>query len=577
MAPQFCIPRLSARWFSAILPICLLAAGLDAHAAVYQWSTTIDDVISPETKDHPRAFLWIAPDCQKVRAVAIADQNMEEEQIFQDPAFRKTLAELGFAEVWIAPAMGSISFRFDQGDGDRLQRLLKTLGDRSGYAELEFAPLVPVGHSATASWGWDVAAWNPKRVLAVLSISGQWPYFDSKYWGDRSVDEVPGMTTKGEYEIEASLEKGWYAGLKGDFYQKHPYNAFTQVVEPGDGHFSASAEKIALIDLFLRKAAQYRLPFGVSAGDGPVTLTRIDPKKDGWLYDVWHLDAPPSAATAPVLQYKGKRELAFWAFDEEMAKAIEAFQDRFRGQPTMLIGYKQKNGLTPPTTDHAMVHLKFEPVDDGMTFHLSGGFWDRVPPTPDGKAAEWDTWIAEGGRKFAQNDPIPQPQDEEDLMTITPLCGPVTQMAPDTFTIRFNRVGFNNPKRSNDAWFILTYPGDGNFKRMVQQAELRFPLFNTKGTPQKIDFPAIPDQRAGTPMAPVKLRATADTRLPIHYYVREGPAEVDDGGMLTFTQIPPRSKYPIMVTVVAWQWGRSVDPLVRSAQPVERTFSIVAP
>jgi len=577
MAPRFHMPQFSLLWFSAVLPLCLLAAGLQAHAAVYQWSVTIDDVVSSETKDHPRAFLWVPDHCQTVRAVVIADQNMEEEQIFQDPAFRKTLAELGFAEVWIAPAMGPISFRFDQGEGDRLERLMKTLADRSGYAELEFAPLVPAGHSATASWGWDVAAWSPKRVLAVLSISGQWPYFDSKYWGDCSVDDVPGLTTKGEYEIEASLEQGWYAGLKGDFYQKHPFNAFTQVVEPGDGHFSASAEKIALIGLFLRKAAQYRLPAGASAGHEPVMLTPIDPKKDGWLYEVWHLDAPPSAAAAPVSQYKGKRDRAFWAFDEEMAKAIEVFQGRFRGQPTLLIGYKQKNGLAPPTTDHPGVHLKFEPVDDGITFHLSGGFWDRVPPTPDGKPAGWDKCLAEDGRKFAQNDPIPHPQDEEGRLTIAPLCGPVAQTAPDTFAIRFNRVGLNNPKRSSDIWFFLTYPGDDTYKKMVQQAELQFPLTNTRGKPQKIDFPAIPDQQAHPSMEPVQLKATSSAGIPVYYYVPEGPAEVDDRGMLTFTPIPPRSNYPISVTVVAWQWGRSIDPLIQSAKPVEQTFSIVAP
>src|SRR5205823_3486492 len=121
-----------------------------------------------------RAFLWIPGDCQHVRAVVIADQNMEEEQLFQDPEFRKTLTELGFAEIWIVPAMGTNSFRFDQGEGEILESLLKKLADQSGYSELETAPLVPTGHSATAGWGWDVAAWKPERVLAVLSLSGQW-------------------------------------------------------------------------------------------------------------------------------------------------------------------------------------------------------------------------------------------------------------------------------------------------------------------------------------------------------------------------------------------------------------------
>jgi hypothetical protein len=561
-------------FFLALLLSQLFGASR-ARGSVYQWSATIDQVVSPESKDHPRAFLWIPENCQRVRAVVIADQNMEEEQLFQEPEFRKTLTDLGFAEIWIVPAMGSNSFRFDQGEDEILERLLKTLADQSGYGELEFAPLVPTGHSATAGWGWDVAAWKPGRVLAVLSISGQWPYFGSKNWGDRSVDDVPGLATKGEFEIKGSLEQGWYAGLKGDFYVKHPNNAFTQVVEPGDGHFSASKEKIALINLYLRKAAQYRLPADVPS-DGPATLKPIDPKKDGWLFEVWHLDAPPSADAAPVTEYKGQRDRAFWAFDEEMVRSIEKFQSSFRGQPPLLIGYRQKDGLTAPTPDHGMVHLKFEPIDDGLTFKLSGGFWDRVPATRDGKPSEWEGWLGENVRTIAQNDVIRHPQDEPNLMEIAPICGPVVQMAPDTFAIRFNRIGFNNPKRCNDIWFFLTYLGDGKYKKMVQQAELRFPLINTKGQSQEIDFLKIPDQRAGAAMPPITLSAKSTANVPAYYYVREGPAEVDEKGTLTFTAIPPRSKYPIPVTVVAWQWGRSIDPLIQSAKPVERTFSITA-
>ena len=60
----------------------------------------------------------------------------------------------------------------------------------------------------------------------------------------------------------------------------------------------------------------------------------------------------------------------------------------------------------------------------------------------------------------------------------------------------------------------------------------------------------------------------------VRYFVREGPAEVD-ADVLTLTAVPPRAKFPVTVTVVAWQWGRSVEPAVRNAEPVERSFKIV--
>jgi hypothetical protein len=98
---------------AAMIILAVTATAPIVRASVYQWSTPIASVISSESKGHPRAFLWIPEHCQRVRAVVIADQNMEEEQIFQDAAFRKTLDDLGFAEVWIAPAMGTIEFRFE--------------------------------------------------------------------------------------------------------------------------------------------------------------------------------------------------------------------------------------------------------------------------------------------------------------------------------------------------------------------------------------------------------------------------------------------------------------------------------
>jgi hypothetical protein len=44
---------------------------------------------------------------------------------------------------------------------------------------------------------------------------------------------------------------------------------------------------------------------------------------------------------------------------------------------------------------------------------------------------------------------------------------------------------------------------------------------------------------------------------------------------LKLTAIPPRAKFPVTVTVVAWQWGRSIPPLLKTAVPIERTFNVI--
>jgi len=584
-------------YLAGIVSLFSVLGNSSLFAAEYQWSVSIRDEVNQMLTaqgasvgsldaDYPRAFLWIPPSCKQVRAVILSQNNMEEESILEDASFRKTLSDLGFAEIWVTPNMGSNHFRFDLGEDKILDKMLKDLADASGYQEIAFAPLVPIGHSADAGWGWDMAAWNPGRILAVLSISGQWPYFTdalknkdgtpnisgSPDWGGKTVDGVPGLTTKGEYENQGNTD-GWYFHLKGDSFKKHPQTVFTQVVEPGGGHFNATDEKITLISLFLRKAAQFRLP-AAAPKDGPPALTPIDPTSTGWLFDVWHLKTGPGFPAAPVADYQGNKDEAFWAFDEEMAKAIEDFQSKFHGKANVLVGYKQKDGLTPPRPDHGMVHLKFEPQEDGLTFKLTGGFWDTVPPTPDGKGSEWAGWLGEGDT-VKQGDPIQHPQGADDKIVITRITGPVVQTAPDAFIIHPYRIGTRDVRKSSDIWLAATYPGDDTYKPMVQQAELRFPLTNSVGAAQTITFPEIPDQTTGA--APIKLAATSSSNAPISYYVREGPAEVAMDGTLTLLPIPPRAKYPVQVTVVATQWGRSIDPKLQSADPVERTFSITGP
>ena len=93
----------------------------------------------------------------------------------------------------------------------------------------------------------------------------------------------------------------------------------------------------------------------------------------------------------------------------------------------------------------------------------------------------------------------------------------------------------------------------------------------TEGAAQQITFPPLSDVTNGTASLP--LRATADSGAKVYYYVREGPAEIE-GDTLRFTPIPPRARFPMKVTVVAWQWGRTKEPKLKSAVPVTRSLFI---
>ena len=291
---------------SLLFAACCLLAPIHARAAVWQWSSPVESVVSSETNDHPRAFLWIPPGCKRLRGVVVGQHNMEEEMIFEHPTFRETLTDLDFAVIWITPAI-DLFFRFDKGAGEDFNRMFAALAERSGYQELTRVPVVPLGHSAAASYPWNFGAWAPERTLAAISVSGQWPYYKDQNtpdWGNRNVDGVPGLVTMGEYE--AAYDRAG-TGLRDR--AAHPMTPLSMLAEPAGEHFAATDAKISFISLYLRTAAKHRLP-----EDWPVTespkLKPIDPTRTGWLVDRGRTDGKPTAPAGKSTCGMGRARLA---------------------------------------------------------------------------------------------------------------------------------------------------------------------------------------------------------------------------------------------------------------------------
>jgi hypothetical protein len=501
--------------------------------------------------------LWVPIGCKQVRGVVVAQHNLEEIQILENQDFRKALANLGFAEIWVSPGFDHL-FRFNEGAGESFNTMMTDFATASGYSELRYAPIAPMGHSAAASWPYYFAAWNPERTLAALSISGQWPYFRHPafapdIWGDRTIDFVPCLETMGEYESADSWAN------EGLYERKlHPLMPLSMFAGPAQSHFAASTAKIPMLALYLQKAAHYRLP-AASPVDGPVKLNPIDPTKSGWLVERWHKDKPPVNAAAPVGLYKGDPSQAFWFFDEEMAKATEAYQAQYQGKKVQLLGYVQGDKVAPQSNTHQQVNLRLQPEADGLTFKLTGTFLDTIPAESP-RPASWTGLAAGSPVGHAAGGPV----------AVDIICGPAVKVSPDTFRVQIMR-GLGDKLNRYDIWFTATQPGDDVYKPAVQQGLMQIPARNNKGAEQHITFPEIADMKPSA--KPVTLRATSDSGLPVSYYVLAGPAEID-GDKLTLTPVPPRAKYPVTVTVVAWQYGRAVEPTIKTADPMTRTFSV---
>jgi hypothetical protein len=542
--------------FVALL-LGLLGAARSARAQEWQWSVPVAG--GTHSAGPARAFLWIPPTCRRVRSVVFAQHNMEEISILENARFRQQMSQLGFAEVWVSPAF-NLQFNFAQGAGDSLTRLLQELAAESGYRELAFAPLVPLGHSAAASAPYYLGAWAPERVLACLSVSGQWPYFRHPQfapdiWGPRSLDYVPALETMGEYEAAAT----WSAeGLRER--QQHPLLPLSMLACPAEGHFATTQEKTDYLAFYIKKAAQYRLPKHTSLDKAPV-LTTIDPTKAGWLQEKWVPGQAPSLPAAPVGRYTGDPAQAFWFFDEEHARVTADYQARYRGRQPQLVSFLVDGRPAPQRNTHQQVNLLFRPLADGLTFVLRGTFLDTVGGGSP-RLAQW-TGLPAGT-------PLGHAQGGGPVV-ISRICGPFRQLSADTFRLQLER-GLGANLRQYDLWLTAAHPGDATYKPAVQQAQLVVPLRLTEGVAQHLTFPPLPDQRA-RPGTVITLAATSDAGLPVQYYVRQGPAEIK-GNTLRLRALPPRSKRPVTITVVAWQRGRSGPAPVQTAEPVEMSFRV---
>jgi hypothetical protein len=535
--------------------VALFLLAARAGAAVWQWSTPVDA---------GRAFLWIPPDCQQVRAVVVGQNNMIEQGILEHPILRRELAKLGIAEIFIAPPFENWQNAASNDAANvRFDALLQSLAEVSGYSELKFAPIVPLAHSAMASYPWNFAAWNPARTLAILSVHGDAPQTDrtgngkpNASWGARNIDGIPGLMVMGEYEwsddrLTPALQ----------FRAEHPQMPLAMLAEPGNGHFNYCDDLIKFLAMFIRKSAEYRLPADEPM-DRPPVLKPVDPTK-GWLVQRWHLNQPRTIQPAPFTKYTGDPKQSFWAFDKEMAWDT---QNYFAGQPGKLPQLLSITTGDLPLTKGCgePVDLAFLPLADGATFRLKTSYMSFVPgdATHNQNAARW-AYLPPGS-------PLGHATGGEPIV-LHKIVGPVIQTGTNTFRVAFNRVSSTRDGRDNDIWLWASQAGDAKYRRIVQQAHMRIPDFE-QGTPQRITFPEIPGQKAGTKS--LKLGAVSDSGREVYYYVREGAAEID-GDELQFTRIPPRTKFPVKVTVVAWQLGRDGDPKLKTATPVEQTFEIL--
>lgn len=521
------------------------------HAAEWQYSVDTNG-------KGGRAFLWIPPNCERVRGIVLGQQVILEKVVLEDPAIRAAAAKESLAILFIVPAC--IGDYDEHGKGaETLQKILDGLASVSGYEELSQAPFLPMGHSGGAIFAWNTAYWNPDRCFGVIGLKSapiHAPAYAAKSKSDGTpmLDDVPVLDISGQYEAwgmpgrPADMHWKWVRGTLLEFRAIGHNVLMSELVEPGVTHFGWDDELARYVAMFISKAAHARIPANPRPGNGPPPLNHIS-ESDGWLADPTFF-TPPGHPAAPALAYTGDPSLALWHIDGEIARANEAYGSRHKGKRLQMVTFVQDGQKLPSAW---IEELRFAPQDDGRTVKVMADFVAETPPE----------------MSFPVKRSLGHAQGPIRFRLIGGWAGGGEQTGPDTFRIKPDRFGFS---RSQDTLMVMAYhPGDQSYARAEQAAQIKYPRDNTEGRPQQITFAEIPGQQPGS--HPIPLAAVSDSGLPVDFCVIEGPAEIENN-TLRLTGIPPRSRFPVKVTVVATQWGRSVPPLVRSAVPVFRSFEI---
>jgi hypothetical protein len=480
----------------------------------------------------------------------MAGMTLMEREMARDSVIRRACADEQLAIVFLKCGLGRVD----------VQKVLDDFANVSGYGELSVAPLMFIGHSAGGPQAKAKAIEMAPRCFGVVQYRGGTPRSDPPVSPGLPCLMMIGQFDEfgGTMRNEAGREN-WEGGRDAlaAFRAQDECNLASIVVEPGAGHFAWSGRNAPYLALFIRKAAQARIPAArpIDARE-PIALRPMD-HRDGWLTDLAAIDAPGKFPPAPYAKYRGDKSNAAWHFDREMAEATVAYHDGGFGKKDQFIRWKDPYWVDAGAR---FFFTKLTWVGDGQTFEVHPEYADIYPSQYNGRGPRWP----KAGQPVGHSD-VP--------IRIKHVSGPVVVAGPRTFRMRYDALA---PATDPGRVTFMAY-GEGNADyRYTEQVGMMPRGFDglKKGKEQTITFPSIGNLKADS--APVQLKATSDSGLPVEYHVACGPATVVDG-KLVITEVPVRARFPIAVKVVAYQFGRAIEPLVKTATPVEQAIQIEKP
>jgi len=532
-----------------------VAAGPSPENQVFQWAHSAASAPWPDgSTRNATVYLWVPETCTRVRGVVILATNVPEHRLVGHEAIRRACRENDLALVWgvptfwrfgkTAPAPGAepVDVKTIPGSDARqiafLEQLLQGLAQKSGYAEIADAPWLPIGESGHLLMVVALVNERPARTIAAICVKNPQPVRDrtvpmlwtlgtGQEWGQSKVDVRDLWRNTGNYPAwtDDRARTQWPLSL---------------IVEPGTGHFYCTDAMAEHFGRYIAAAARARLPRPGETGLRPITA------EDGVLADL-PLEGITDLSLIPRAQAKPEMLDRAWYFDAELARDAQRLSTADWNAAPQFVGFTGGAGTrVEPFSLNSVTRLFISTEGE---FAVGA---ELLPAIPAGFVGAGETLAR------ARGEPV-----------VEWVCGPVAPVAPGRFRIALDRTW----KTGAACYLVARHDGDSATRRTVQPAHVTL-VENQQGAAQTITFERIPDTPAGTATLPLVARASSG--LPVQFYVESGPAVVR-GNVLEFTPVPPSARYPVEVTVVAWQWGRPQEPQVKMAPLVRRTFRLLAP
>lgn len=507
-------------------------------------------------------YLWIPENCKRLRGLLVLCANVPEHVLVGHPAIREVCAKHDLGIFW-----GTQSFyNFQSKNEDNtvvsfLQQLLGGLARTSGYDEVATVPWLPMGESAHLLMVDALVEAAPQRCIAGIWIKNN--HLPPK---NREVPALVAFGTAQEWAQDKSdIRSNWnniaksYAGIL-DQRKKYPNWPLSYVIDGTSGHFDCSDRLVRYFAHYIDRVAEARLsgdgatlkPIALDAGflaDLPVPghedkpVTRFISAASDARGVPWYFDRASAEEAQAIARINWKAETQHPAFADDKGNI---FPFIFNGITWLPINTLKGNEWKPATANSLPSPL-LETEADGITFTVKGVLLDKIPSN-----------FAGAGAKLAQAPGTP---------TMEWLCGCVEPLGGNKFQMALDRTW------PSPIYIAVRHAGTDNIRAVVQPAQISREG-HSEGAPQKITFEKIPDVKASAKSIP--LIAKSDAGQPVKFYVIVGPAIIEND-KLVFTKIPPRTNFPVTVTVAAWQWGRSTEPKVKTAEIVKQSFQILAP